>query len=122
MVAASDGLGAAAVADAGDNDTLTCFVEWGDGTGDAGTLSEAGVCTASHAYAAAGPYTVTVTASDDDEADGSDTVAITVTATPPVATVPDNDAAAAIARQNPGNVSIVPAERLRDRPGANHRG
>ena len=35
---------------------------------------------ASHAYAAAGPYTITVTASDDDEADGSDSVAITVEA------------------------------------------
>ncbi|MBR0655032.1 TonB-dependent receptor family protein [Plastoroseomonas arctica] len=42
---------------------------------------------------------------------------ITVTAVPPVATVPDNAAAEEIARQNPGNVSIVPAERFRDRAG-----
>ena len=69
----------AAVADAGDNDTHTCFIEWGDNTGGAGTLS-AGVCTGSHTYDAAGPYTITVTASDDDEGDGNDSLDITVSA------------------------------------------
>ena len=68
---------AANVGDAGANDTLTCFIEWGDATGDDGVL-ESGVCTGSHSYPSPGLYTITVTASDDDEADGVDTVDITV--------------------------------------------
>ena len=71
----------ATVADAGANHTLTCFIEWGDDTGEAGVIS-AGVCSASHTYAAPGEFTITVTASDDDEADGTDSVTITVEAEP----------------------------------------
>ena len=69
------------IADAGTNDTHTCSIDWGDDTVTDGTL-EAGVCTASHAYAADGAFTITVSASDDDDGTGSDSVAITVTAAP----------------------------------------
>jgi iron complex outermembrane receptor protein len=43
---------------------------------------------------------------------------ISVTTAPAALTVPDNAEAAALARQNPGNVSIVPADSYRDRAGA----
>ncbi len=42
----------AEVSDAG-NDSLTCTVDWGDGTTSAGVIVD-GVCTASHVYATPG--------------------------------------------------------------------
>jgi iron complex outermembrane receptor protein len=44
-------------------------------------------------------------------------ITVSAPAVQPVTTVPDNAAAEALARQNPGNVSIIPAERFRDRAG-----
>jgi PKD repeat protein len=64
--------------DAGQNDTHTASIAWGDASTSAGTVSEAngaGTVTGSHAYAAAGTYTVSVTVTDDD------TGAVTATAT-----------------------------------------
>ncbi|HEY7737042.1 MAG TPA: hypothetical protein VH813_09640 [Candidatus Limnocylindrales bacterium] len=46
--------------DAGSNDTHTCSIDWGDTTVEAGVVA-AGACTGSHAYAAAGPFSITVT-------------------------------------------------------------
>jgi hypothetical protein len=67
----------ASVVDAGSNDSLSCSLDFGDGTVVAGTLA-AGVCSGSHTYG--GPFTgeITVTASDDEGALDSDSVSITV--------------------------------------------
>ncbi|MEO6579058.1 MAG: Ig-like domain-containing protein [Candidatus Limnocylindria bacterium] len=70
------------VSDAAANDSLSCSIDWGDGTIGAGSI-EAGVCSASHAYAADGPVTVTVTVSDDDDGSGSDSVDISINPAPP---------------------------------------
>ncbi len=51
--------------DASALDTLACSINWGDGATQTGTLS-AGICTASHAYSAAGVYTIQMTGADDD--------------------------------------------------------
>jgi hypothetical protein len=60
---------AATYTDAG-ADTFTCSITWGDGAATAGTAS-GGSCTGTHAYAAAGVYTLIMTLTDDDT--GSDT-------------------------------------------------
>ncbi len=55
--------------DAGILDTHTALIEWGDGTSGSGLVTEAsgsGTVDASHAYGAAGIYTVTITLTDDD--------------------------------------------------------
>ena len=57
-------------------DAHTCAVAWDDGSISAGTVAElggVGTCSASHAYAAAGVYTLAVTVRDDDG--GTTTVA-----------------------------------------------
>jgi PKD repeat protein len=56
-------------ADPGSNDTHTATINWGDATTSAGTVSESagnGSVTGSHAYAAAGTYTLSITIVDDD--------------------------------------------------------
>ncbi|HET9666486.1 MAG TPA: Ig-like domain-containing protein, partial [Desertimonas sp.] len=83
---ASFGVGApvslnATVADVGGNDSLTCSIDWGDGTVEPGVV-EGGFCTGSHPYAVAGPYTIIVTVDDDDLGTGTDSVGITITAEP----------------------------------------
>jgi len=55
----------ASLADPSSLDTLTCSVNWDDGTTGSGTVA-AGVCTASHAYTAAGVYNIEITGTDDD--------------------------------------------------------
>ncbi len=58
----------AAFTDMGTRDTHTALVDWGDGTTSA-VISEsngAGTATGSHAYTAAGVYTVRMTVTDDD--------------------------------------------------------
>ncbi|MGH2808500.1 MAG: PKD domain-containing protein [Actinomycetota bacterium] len=66
--------------DAGNNDAHTCSIDWGDGSAaTAGTLDQgADTCTASHAYAAAGLYTISATVTDDDTGYDTETVGIVV--------------------------------------------
>lgn len=62
--------------DPGTNDTHTATIGWGDATSSAGTVTESngtGSVTASHAFTAAGTYTVSVTVSDDNNGSGSAT-------------------------------------------------
>jgi hypothetical protein len=66
---------AATVTDPGTSDTLSCSVNWGDGSTSAGTLV-AGACSASHTFTAAGVYALQLTATDDDT--GSDTKSVMV--------------------------------------------
>ena len=55
--------------DAGDGDTHTCDIAWGDSTSSAGAVSPGDdECTGSHTYASAGVHTVKVTVTDDDTA------------------------------------------------------
>lgn len=61
--------------DKGTEDTFSCSVNWGDGATTAGTLTSGG-CAASHAYSAAGVYTIQMTLTDDDT--GSDTKPVMV--------------------------------------------
>jgi len=55
----------ASITDPSNLDTLTCSINWDDGSMESGTLA-AGVCTASHVYPAAGVYTIQMTGTDDD--------------------------------------------------------
>lgn len=69
----------AAFDDAGQNDTHTCEVVWGDGTSSAGTVDQgAGTCEASHTFTTAGSYTISVTVTDGEGASGTDTVTVEV--------------------------------------------
>lgn len=55
--------------DPGSNDTHTCVIDWGDGSSSEGEIfaaGGAGVCTASHTYAALGQYVITAHVVDDD--------------------------------------------------------
>ncbi|MCT4655882.1 MAG: tandem-95 repeat protein [Cohaesibacter sp.] len=61
--------------DAGAGDTHTAQINWGDGTIEAGIISN-GQITGTHTYAATGDYDVTVTIADDDGA--SDIVTTTM--------------------------------------------
>lgn len=54
-----------AISDAGSADTHSASINWGDGTTTAGLTTD-GVASGSHAYSAAGTYTITVTVTDDD--------------------------------------------------------
>jgi uncharacterized protein with PIN domain len=74
--------------DAGTNDTHTATINWGDSSTTSGTVSEvlgAGSASGSHAYSAAGAYTVTLTVTDDNGG------ATTVTAATPVAVYSPTD-------------------------------
>ncbi|MEM7000739.1 MAG: PKD domain-containing protein, partial [Pseudomonadota bacterium] len=75
----------ASFTDAGILDTHTASIDWGDGTTEAGAVSQgsgSGTVAGSHAYAGEGTYTVTVTVTDDDGGVGSDTFDVVVTAAP----------------------------------------
>ena len=77
----------AAVADPGVDDAITCDIDWGDGTSEAGTYnSGAGECTGSHVYAATGGLLVSVTATDDAGDSAADAAVITVTGVDPTPT------------------------------------
>ncbi len=65
----------ATVTDPSTIDSLSCMVNWGDGSHSAGTLM-AGGCSASHTFMAAGVYTIQLMATDDDT--GSDTKSVMV--------------------------------------------
>ena len=65
----------ASVTDTGTADTLTCSVDWADGT-TAPVTCASGSLTDTHAYSAGGVYIVQVTATDDDG--GSDTQLVMV--------------------------------------------
>jgi alpha-tubulin suppressor-like RCC1 family protein len=81
----------ATIADPGQNDAVTCSINWGDGS-VASVPIVAGKCAGSHAYGAAGARTVTVTATDDDGGTTSDAVGLTVAAASSNGTVTGNGA------------------------------
>ncbi len=60
--------------DDGANDTHTCTVDYGDGTGAQAGTTDGSTCTGpDHTYAEAGVYEVTVEVTDDDDGTGSNT-------------------------------------------------
>jgi hypothetical protein len=67
----------ASVTDAGTADTLTCSVDWADGT-TAPVTCASGSFTASHAYSEAGVYIIQVTAKDDDLVSDTEPVMVVV--------------------------------------------
>ncbi|MCC6174614.1 MAG: right-handed parallel beta-helix repeat-containing protein [Chloroflexi bacterium] len=81
----------ATLADAGANDTLTCSIDFGDGTGPVAGTVNGTTCTATHTYgqSQSGTVTIAVTASDDDSGTGSGSVTLTARASIPVASVAD---------------------------------
>jgi len=67
--------------DAGDLDTHTASIDWGDTHSEVGVVSEAGgngSVAGSHSYPNAGNYTVTVTVMDNDGDSGNDTFRVQV--------------------------------------------
>ncbi len=75
----------ATVTDPGVDDTITCQIDWGDGSSEAGTLT-GGSCTGAHAYGAEGAQVLTVTATDNaGDSGGAATVVTTTAATTDVA-------------------------------------
>ncbi len=83
-------LAPATFTDAGVFDTHSAEIDWGDGSVEAGTVSESngsGTVSGSHVYAAVGTYTVSVSVTDDDGGVGSDSFRVQVTSAnqPPVA-------------------------------------
>src|SRR5262249_2185982 len=75
--------------DPGALDTHTATIDWGDGTVEAGVLSEAGgtgTVTGSHAYKDDGFYVVAVRVTDDQGAKGSATFTVHVLNAPPSVT------------------------------------
>ncbi|MBL3599332.1 MAG: PKD domain-containing protein, partial [gamma proteobacterium endosymbiont of Lamellibrachia anaximandri] len=75
-------LAPATFTDAGVEDTHTATIDWGDGTTDAGTVTQgagSGSVAGSHTYAADGNYTVMVMVTDDDGLFGSDSFQVSLT-------------------------------------------
>ncbi|MGZ6972458.1 MAG: PKD domain-containing protein [Acidimicrobiia bacterium] len=71
--------------DAGENDTHTATVDWGDSNTTAATVTETpgtGTVSASHSYMAPGNYTVTVTVTDDNGGAASSSTSIHVNGSP----------------------------------------
>ena len=58
-------------------------IAWGDGTTQSGSAASPGGISASHTYAAAGPYTVQVSVTDQDGGTGTDQAIVTVLTSPP---------------------------------------
>lgn len=67
----------ATVADPGGADTVSCDIDWGDGTSAAGSMSGA-TCTGVHTFAAPGPAIIAVTATDNLGATGAAAALVTV--------------------------------------------
>ncbi len=71
----------ASFTDPGWLDTHTATIDWGDGTVEAGTVTEIsgnGTVSGSHTYGDDGVFTVTITVTDDDGDSGSDQLTIIV--------------------------------------------
>jgi PKD domain/Regulator of chromosome condensation (RCC1) repeat len=68
----------ASFSDVGTGDTQTCSIDWNDGSSSGPFLPISGECASSHAYTAAGLYTIAVTVSDDDAGSDTETVGIVV--------------------------------------------
>jgi PKD repeat protein len=67
----------AAVTDPSASDSLSCALNWGDGSTSSGTLEE-GFCKASRTYTAAGVYTIQMTVTDDDTGSAAKSVMVVV--------------------------------------------
>ena len=67
----------AVLEDRGAHDTLTCTIDWGDGTSEPGVVNNR-VCTGEHVYGSVGPRTLGVRATDDEGDSGSSSVTIDV--------------------------------------------
>jgi hypothetical protein len=87
----------ASFSDAGTTDTHSCAVTWGDGASSIGTVSEsggAGTCTATHAYTAAGSYTITFKVTDNAGASTSASVTVNAVVPPAISYTPGPNATA----------------------------
>jgi hypothetical protein len=67
----------ASLTDPNANDTLSCSVDWDDGTTASGTYAS-GVCSASHTYTVAGVYTLQMTGADDDTGSAMETAMVVI--------------------------------------------
>ena len=81
----------ATVTDPGTNDTLSCAINWGDGTAASTVPVAGGVCTTTHTYAGSvQSATITVTASDDNGGTKTATRSLSFNAPPVCANVHAN--------------------------------
>lgn len=76
----------ASVNDPGTSDSVTCSIDWGDGSTTAGVITN-GACTGSHVFTKSEPALISVTATDSAQASSADAVLINVMA-PPTANPP----------------------------------
>ncbi len=84
-------LSSASFSDVGALDTHTATVDWGDGTIDSVTVSQAdGSLTASHTYLNDGSYSPVITVIDDDQGIGNGSFDVTVSNVAPVVVAGDD--------------------------------
>ncbi len=70
----------ASILEPGTNDSLSCDIDWGDGSSTTGAIDATGptTCSGTHAYSGPGSNDVAVSVSDDDDGTGTATTSVNV--------------------------------------------
>jgi hypothetical protein len=71
------------IADAGANDSFSCWIDWGDGTGSFQGTPSNGACAGTHLYSLVGPHWVVAHVLDDDGGFANSNEVLVVVKAPP---------------------------------------